>query len=116
MYQCFDAHLKSIAACGAIILPLMVPAAQAEDFTAGYVLREFDEKQMSAFLSGMVEGLAQARYEREGNDPAAAVCIYDWYYEGGEDTILEIYGAFAEHSRSAPAAVVSALANRKCGS
>lgn len=116
MSQCFGAELVKIAKRSAIVVPLLASPAFAEDMTAAVVMRDWTAQQRSMFLAGVVEGLAQARYEQDDKNPAGAKCIYDWFYSGGEDALRQVYDAFAANANSAPAAVVSALVKRECDS
>jgi len=117
MNNVFNRRFSRLIRISAFCLPVCILAQQAvaEDFTADVLMRDYDDGQRSLFLTGVIEGLAQARYEHDGKDPAGAKCVYNWFYGGGKDSLLQIYSAFGSHSNSAPAAIVSALVNRECG-
>jgi hypothetical protein len=114
-------HILEIAskttAAAAVVASLMV-AAHAED--AGFSVQERMENMQPGerytFVAGIVEGIAFHRYTAGNKDADAMHCVYDWFYKGhnGERTIDVIYAAFGEYPDYPPAAVVAALAKRKC--
>lgn len=66
------------------------------------------------FVAGMVEGVAFHRYTAGDKDKAAMDCVYDWFYKD-EGTLDAIYATLGKYPEYPPAAVVNALAKRKCG-
>lgn len=100
------------------ILPLLGSAAMAEepDLSKHAMMSEMDSRERYAFVAGIVEGIAFHRYTAGDKDTAAMNCVYDWFYKGHNDqkTIDVIYVALAEYPDYPPAAVIAALANRKC--
>lgn len=66
------------------------------------------------YIAGVIEGLAYARYERDGKKIEGMECIYDWFYEKPE-TINLIYAAFGRYSEFTPGAIIGALVNKSCG-
>ena len=77
-------------------------------------MAKMDGKERFAFVAGVVEGLAMARYVRDGKKPDGMKCIYDWFYKEPK-TIDLIYAAFGRYPDHLPGAIIGALANRKCG-
>ncbi len=98
------------------ILPFILAptTALAEDFTAGTVLKNLADSERYPYVAGVVEGLAYARYQRDGKTTDGMGCIYDWFYER-ENTMLDIYAAFAKFPDFTPGAVVAALVQKECG-
>ncbi|MBU2527606.1 MAG: hypothetical protein KKC03_13495 [Bacteroidetes bacterium] len=86
----------------------------AIDFTAKTVMEKMDNTERYAFIAGVVEGLAYARYLNGDKDAEGMKCVYDWFYEG-DKTIERIYAAFGEFGDYPPAAVVNALTKKVCG-
>lgn len=93
---------------------LVSGTATANDFTAEKVMKEMDATQRYAFISGVVEGLAVARYMRDGKKSEGMNCIYDWFYDD-KKTIDVIYVAFGKFSTYPPGAIIDSLTKRKCG-
>ncbi|WP_299500463.1 hypothetical protein [uncultured Roseobacter sp.] len=75
---------------------------------------EMEPNARFPFISGIVEGLAQARVRSDGGDTKMTGCIYHWFYE--EDKSYDnILAAFARFQDRAPGAIVDALIRRRCG-
>ncbi len=66
------------------------------------------------FIAGIIEGLAYARYVRDGNQTDGMTCIYDWFYET-ENALDTIYVAFGAYPDYPPAAIVAGVLTQKCG-
>ncbi len=105
-------RILSAAAFFGVLIDLPV-AANATDFTAKVVMKEMTEEQRYSYLSGVIEGLAYARYAQDGKQIAGMNCIYDGFYGTPKVTDL-IYAAFGQYPDYTPGAVVSALVKRKC--
>jgi hypothetical protein len=84
------------------------------DFTAGKLVNELKPSELYIFVSGVVEGLAHARYLKDGKQTEGMNCILDWFYKD-KATIDTITKSFKEYSDFSPAGVTAALAKKKCG-
>ena len=72
--------------------------------------------QTSAFISGLVEGMAYARYINDGKKADAGMkCILEWYYDG-DKTIQKVIVAFDRFRDFTANAIVGALIEKECGS
>lgn len=115
MNQRFSAK---IGLCGAVfVLGVTITPAYADGIglRAGEVINIMDNKELGAYISGLVEGLAYARYVSDGDRTDQGMrCIMDWYY-GDEGTIQMVRLAFARFEDHSANAVVAALAERQCG-
>lgn len=60
------------------------------------------------------EGLAYARYKKDGDKTDGMKCIYDWLYYKDE-TPEEIVAAFKRFPDHTPGAVIAAMAAKECG-
>lgn len=87
--------------------------APAEDFTAEKVMNAMSPEQRSAYLAGVIEGLAIARYNKDGQKTDGMGCIYDWFYK--DKPFRAIYDAFDKFPTYLPGTIIHALAKRKCG-
>ncbi|MEL7444255.1 MAG: hypothetical protein AAGK02_00385 [Pseudomonadota bacterium] len=89
--------------------------ATARDLSAGFVVQEMDPALRYPFISGIVEGIAYARFVAEGrSETPGMACIYQWFYEE-EGTAATIYAAFERFPDYLPGAVIGALVERRCG-
>ena len=100
----------------AVTLPLsFVPyIAAANDFDAAKVMKEMSAQERSAYISGVIEGLAVARYIKDGKQKAGMKCIYGWYYDD-KSTIRAVYNAFDKYPTYPPGAIIDVLVKQKCG-
>ncbi len=70
--------------------------------------------QQKAYITGVVEGLAYARYKKDGNKTEGMECIYDWLY-ADKSAMDKVYVAFGDFPTFTPGAIVAALVQKKCG-
>lgn len=89
-------------------------SAIATDFTAGIVATKMAEGDRYPFMAGIVEGLAYARYVKDGNKTDGMKCIYDWFYEtkSRPQEILETFKRFSDYTAGA---VMAAMVKKECG-
>jgi len=92
---------------------LAQPAA-ANDFTAEKVMKEMDGVQRLTFVAGVIEGLAIARYMKDGKQKTGMECIYDWFYED-KSTRETIYAAFEKYPTYPPGSIIDVMVKQKCG-
>jgi len=99
----------------AVALPLaaLPVATNAADFNAEKVLNEMSAKEQAVYLAGVVEGLAIARYMKDGKKTDGMGCIYDWFYK--DKNIPTIMAAFERYPTYQPGAIVDVLVKQKCG-
>lgn len=90
------------------------PFAQATQFTAGVVLEKMKGRERFAFIAGIVEGLAIARYESGDRDPKTLKCFYDWFYADVK-IMDDIEQVFAKYPDYPPGSVISVMIEDKCG-
>jgi len=90
--------------------------AEAQGLEVSTVLENMNAEQMNAYLSGIVEGLAYARYEQEGRDADGSMkCIQDWFYYSEGEGVKQIMQAFNRFKTYPATSVVAALVAQKCG-
>ncbi len=82
-------------------------------------MNKMKSEERFPYIAGVVEGLAYARYVRDGKKTEGMKCIYDWFYKGKDgksssDNITLIYAAFGKYPDYTPAAIVGALADKAC--
>ncbi|MCP4937151.1 MAG: hypothetical protein GY927_23820 [bacterium] len=89
--------------------------ANAEEITAGSVLEKMETKELGAYLTGLIDGFAHARYLKDGkNQNGGMKCIYSWYY-GNNDAANQIIFAFDKYKKHRPNTVVAAMLKQQCG-
>lgn len=88
--------------------------AVATEFTAGVVMEKMAGGERYTFVSGIVEGLAYARFIRDGKNEAGMKCVLDWFHGNNKVAMDDIEILFAKYPAYPPAPIVSTLAERKC--
>lgn len=91
-------------------------AAAYKQIQAKMAIDEMTSTQTSAFISGLVEGMAYARYIKDGkNADVGMKCILEWYYDG-DKTVQKVILAFDRFREYTANAIVGALIKKECGS
>ena len=93
---------------------------QGTAMTAGVVMDKMPVRERTAFVMGIVEGLAQARFrkdtERKGSaDQSGMNCIYKWFYADSSKRLDTIEAAFAKYQDQYPSTLLYVLVKRECG-
>lgn len=111
-------NAKSIAVkfLGAASLAAMASAAFAEErtpITANAVMTEMSSVEQVRYLSGVVEGLAYARFEADGQQATGMNCMYNWFYRNPDNLEL-VHGAFNRWPDMTPGAIMGVILNKAC--
>lgn len=106
-----------IILCMGILLPLNSNAAHATDLTAGVVMDKMTDDQAASYVSGVIEGLAYARYVKDNPSETGMQCIYDWYYkqDNAQLWLDTLFPTFKKHSDKPVGVILYVLTKRKCG-
>ena len=91
-----------------------MPVSAQTELTTGVVMERMEPDHRFPYIAGIVEGLAYARFARDGNSPEGMACINNWFYRH-DGAIDQIYFAFGEFPDYPPGAVVSVLLDQVCG-
>ncbi len=94
---------------------MLTPAAQLDSMTAGTIFTRMSSQESTAYLAGIVEGLAWARFVRDNRTPGGRDCIYDWFYSDAGRSLRSIHATFERYPDASPGRLVATLANTKCG-
>jgi hypothetical protein len=94
--------------------------AQAQDMTAGLILEKMQPEERFAYINGIVEGMAYARFRKDtiatgSKDEAGMKCIYGWYYTGDGKTHARIEAAFRKFSDHMPSVIIGTMVKKECG-
>lgn len=88
---------------------------KAGSFDAKTVIDKMSSEEKAVYIAGLVDGLAYARYEKEGKKTTGGMkCIYYWYQKK-EDTVENIILAFHKYKNYTPNAIVAAMIAKECG-
>ena len=88
--------------------------------TAGVILKEMPAGERMAYLMGVVEGLAYARFRKDtqtaGNkDNSGSGCIYNWFYKDTTASFDRIEATFKKYPDQFPATILALMIKQECG-
>ena len=109
----FSRVIGGLSLCLFSALCLVANGAAATDMNAGVVVSKMGTEERHAFVAGIVEGLAIARFRQDNNKPDGMQCIYDWFYKD-PDTPGNIYAAFQHYPDYPPGTVVDVMVRKVC--
>lgn len=103
-----------------IAVAMGVHPSYAQAMTAGVVLDKMSSDELFAYVNGMVEGMAYARFRKDtlaagSRDEAGMACILDWYWKGEGNTPSRIEAAFRQHKEHMPSTIVGTMIKNECG-
>ena len=87
----------------------------AQALTADYVLNEMTPEQQHGYISGVVDGIAYARWLSDRPDETGMQCIYRWFYESGAEKWELVDSWFERHPEQPVDALLYVLIERECG-
>lgn len=95
---------------------LMATHGTSEAATAQDVMTKMSPDQRSSYITGVVDGLATARWLADRPDATGTNCIYDWYYRQPRDQVWPLITAWFERQPDQQAGIlIQVLINRECG-
>lgn len=89
------------------------PAFGQTEMTAGSVMERMEPEKQFAYIAGVVEGLAYARYVSDGQTTDGMQCINDWFYRQ-DGALAQVHDAFAALPEYPPGAVLAVLLEQVC--
>ncbi|MEM8541608.1 MAG: hypothetical protein AAGF25_11705 [Pseudomonadota bacterium] len=89
--------------------------AQDRTFDAGFVMSEMPTKQRFAFVNGVLQGLAYARFRKDRPDEKGMTCIQQWLFSKKSDRWKTVEDAFNKYQDKPPAVLLHLLAKKECG-
>ena len=103
----------------AIIMPMTTVNtyvhAQDSNFDAGFVMSEMPAKQRFAFVNGVMQGLAYARFRKDRPNEVGMTCIQQWLFSEKSDRWKTVEAAFNKYRDKPPAVLLHLLAKKECG-
>lgn len=111
-------RLRKYSQLSAIILAGGLPALSgggALALTADDVLNKMNVEERFAYVSGIVDGLAYARWLRDKPSDVGMQCIYGWYYAEDIGVRRTIQAWFERHVDKPVDALMYVLIKKECG-
>lgn len=89
---------------------------QAMAITAGDVRYKMSSDEQFAYVLGVIEGLAYARYVKDSPDETGMQCIYNWYQKDSAVRWTDTLFPFFEKYSDKPVGVLLYVLTKKvCG-
>jgi len=93
---------------------LLAVGKDAAALTADDVLNKMTGDERFAYVSGLVDGLAYARWLSDKPDETGMQCIHNWYYQGGEERSNLVHQWFSRHLNKPADALLYVFIKREC--
>ena len=104
------------AASAVLAAGIALTGQQGVALSAQEVLDNMSAEQHTAYVSGVVNGLAYARWLAEDRDDSGMLCIYDWYYKTDQrERFNERMDWFERHPDQQVSVLMYALIREYCG-
>lgn len=104
----------SVILAGSLVFSICGTAFADQQFDADKVMNKMSNAERMGYLAGVVEGLAIARYNKDGKKSDGMNCIYSWFYED-KTTLPDIFVAFDKYPTYPPGSIMDVLVRQKCG-
>ncbi|MBN9033811.1 MAG: hypothetical protein J0I23_28870 [Rhizobiales bacterium] len=104
----------SVILAGSLVFSMQGTAFAEQQFDADKVMNQMSADERISYIAGVVEGLAGARYMKDGKKSEGMNCIYDWFYED-KSTLRTIHDAFGKYPTYPPGSIMDVLVKQKCG-
>lgn len=94
--------------------------AWATDMTAGTIMKEMPVRERAAYVMGIVEGFAYARFRKDTvaagtKNETGMKCIYDWFYKDTAASFDLIEAVFKKYPEHFPSTLIASMTKKECG-
>lgn len=110
------------AAAMAMILAVAAPISARADtpMTAGNLMKEMPVRERTAYITGIVDGLAFARFRKDTlakgeKDEAGMICVHNWFHKDSLATLLRIEATFQKYADELPSLLLALMVKKECG-
>jgi hypothetical protein len=114
------AKAKTIASALVVALAIGAMPSHATDMTAGVIMKEMPVRERAAYIMGIVEGFAYARFRKDSmatgtKDEAGMQCIYRWLWKDTTAAFDRIEAAFTKYPEHFPSTLLASMIKKECG-
>lgn len=106
---------QRIAIAATAAIGLTISPYQAMALTANEVLTNMESGERFSYVSGIVDGLAYARWLAERPNEEGMQCIYGWYYSNDDSVRARILTWLERHPDKPVDALMYVLIKKECG-
>ena len=88
--------------------------------TAGAVLKDMPVRERTAYITGIVEGLAYARFRKDTiaagtKNETGMTCVRNWFYKDALGTLTRIEATFEKYATEFPPVILTLMVKKECG-
>lgn len=105
--------LISAMISGMIITDAINNNTRAQNLDADFVLNQMNSDQQVSYITGLIEGLAFSRWQKDKPDDAGIKCVYAWGNKPDKWEKIEQW--FSRHPTRQPGPLLHVLIKRECG-
>lgn len=116
----YNSRIGSVALAAVLGFSAPVVARADTAMTAGVVLQQMPVRERAAYIMGIVEGLAYARFRKDTiaagtKTDTGMSCVYDWFYRDTAATYERIEATFRKYADHHPSTLLAAMIKKECG-
>lgn len=87
--------------------------------TAGAVLKDMPVPERTAYITGVVDGLAYSRFRKDtlasgSKDERGMNCILGWFHKDSLATLLRIEATFKKYADEYPPILLALMVKKEC--
>ena len=95
---------------------MLIRLGAAQALTVTEIRKNLTPAEQIHYVTGLVEGLAFARWLADNKDSSGMACIWDWYLgEDSQKRIAQQRAMFDKHPDQHVSTLVYAMIKKKCG-
>lgn len=88
--------------------------------TAGNLMKTMPVPERTAYVTGIVDGLAYARFRKDTlakgeKDEAGMACILKWFNKDSLATLTRIEATFQKYANEYPPTILALMVKQECG-
>lgn len=115
----FAKNIKARISFFALAVVAGATPSYALDLTAGNVMSDMPVAERTMFISGIVHGLAYARFRNDTlasgeRDQTGMECILQWFGTDRLSRLMEIEATFEAYAGEYPPTVLAAMVKQEC--
>lgn len=95
-----------------MLSPALVVAEDAPGISAEFFTKELNEREQTLYIKGALDGLAYARYVRDGRTTDGMYCIYDWSEDAANFALM--FSAMKARPQVPASVIIGFAVERAC--
>lgn len=88
--------------------------------TAGVIMKEMPVRERTAYIQGLVEGMAYSRFRKDSlaagtKDEAGMACVHSWFHKDPLAQVMRIEATFEKYTAELPSVLLALMIKKECG-